>query len=683
MAKQQYRIYDSFDWMSNSGNGIVVIYNPPGSGKKLTLSQFELQNMTSLNPTAFGSAASPANQLALAKFSSLETGTLLSPTQLDSESVWPTTVKVSTGAICSGQTLVRRVAVTKQLVAGNTSWISRQTHLGNLGQFVKRPHNAPALQNYTVKAGENLSLFFSALTSVIPLRVYVLLRVNGQCFAFTEFASALTQGQTLLSIQNDVGSTDIVEVVELSVEEVGTYDSPYFQLVPAGQLDATATADPTKSVTPYKMDSNYPSAPFLVYKDIPVLPLGVPENYLSGASTGSPKGFNYLKTKDFLGPVYRTVFPENEGTNSHIAPTATSTIDNLGMYTSQKMSDVFVRGAGITINEGEGVALVSGAETAVTANPVGTSGWSAWNIGATITVESKYSPTLTLSGLKPGTEVRVYDDQGDELAGVESSGTTFQYSYSYDGNISTTIVIHSLGYLPIRLENFILGSESQTVPIQQIVDRQYTNLPGPDLQVVWTEDWESRALGNLAATTPVTALVGSPTVVNGVIDGKAVESGPTSQKFVVSVAGLTHWSIDFTVSMSGTQTGNNYIASVNDSAGAYVGDINLRLAEKQIWNRINFGADPTLGRSTLTYSDPGPLTVRIVYEWYNDQYAKTHLYYGSNLNGSTPDQTLLFDNVMAAAQLMGKRVETMRFGNDTTTGIVQQFDNLTLRNLSV
>src|SRR5690606_17006757 len=136
-------------------------------------------------------------------------------------------------------------------------------------------------------------------------------------------------------------------------------------------------------------------ATFKVYKDIPFLPLGVPEKYLSDASTGSPKGFNYLKTKDFLGPVYRTLFPENEGTTLHAAPSATRIIDNFGIYTSQRMNDIFVRGAGITINEGEGVALVSGAETAVTSKPVGMSGWSAWNIGATITVESKYSPTVT------------------------------------------------------------------------------------------------------------------------------------------------------------------------------------------------------------------------------------------------------------------------------------------------
>lgn len=482
MAKQQYRIYDSFDWMSNSGNGIVVIYNPPGSGKKLTLSQFELQNMTALQPTAYGAAASPATICGVFYSTTISRGAVFQPSPLDTNYPWPSGVVASVGAVIpsapTASQIIRRVALTKQMLPGGLGWLGMNSNIGVdlAGVYTRQKGKSlPGVTAIEVNPGENLCFGISQLTSTIPLKLYAMVRVDGHCYTINENFTMKTPTETMLCLENEAGSGKVIELLELSIEEMGTYDSPYFQLVPTGQLDAVATSDPTRQVTPSKLDTDYPDATFKVYKDIPFLPLGVPEKYLSDASTGSPKGFNYLKTKDFLGPVYRTLFPENEGTTLHAAPSATQIIDNLGIYTSQKMNDIFVRGAGITINEGEGVALVSGAETAVTSNPVGMSGWSAWNIGATITVESKYSPTVTFAGLQPGTEVRIYDASDNELAGTESSGTSFQYSYSYDADINSTVVIHSLGYLPIRLENFVLGAESQTVPIQQQVDRQYAN----------------------------------------------------------------------------------------------------------------------------------------------------------------------------------------------------------------
>ena len=126
MAKQQYRIYDSFDWMSNSGNGIVVIYNPPASGKKLTLSQFELQNMTSLNPTAFGAAASPATMCSIF-YTTINRGTVMTPSPMDTNYPWPSGVVASIGATiqsapAAGQ-IIRRVAITKQMLPGGAGWI--------------------------------------------------------------------------------------------------------------------------------------------------------------------------------------------------------------------------------------------------------------------------------------------------------------------------------------------------------------------------------------------------------------------------------------------------------------------------------------------------------------------------------------------------------------------------------
>lgn len=481
MAKQQYRVYGAFKWMSSSGNAILAIYNPPSSGKRLTINQFELQNMTGLNPTALGGAASPATVCSIFYTSNVNHGVVATPAPNDTNYPWPNDIVVTTCSVASTTPtqILRRVAISKQMHLVNTAWVSMNSNIG-LGYnsiFTRQKGKTPTGNTpIEINPGESLGFGVTTLTSAIPLKFYASLRVDGHCYAVSENCAIKSSGEMMFAIENPGGSGKVVELLEFSVEEMGNYDSPYFQIVPVGQLNATGTADPSRVVTPMKMDTNYPSAPFYVYQDIPILPQGVPQVYLSEASTGSPKGFNYLQTKDFIGPVFRTIFGENEGTTTHGAP-GTGTMDSLGHYSSQKLSDVFARHANIILNEGEGIALVSGAETAVlTSSAVAISGWATWNIGVTISAESKYSPTVTFAGLQPGTEVRIYDTLGSELAGTESSGTSFQYSYSYDADTTSTVVMHSLGYLPIRLENFVLGRESQTVPVQQQVDRQYQNI---------------------------------------------------------------------------------------------------------------------------------------------------------------------------------------------------------------
>ena len=84
---------------------------------------------------------------------------------------------------------------------------------------------------------------------------------------------------------------------------------------------------------------------------------------------------------------------------------------------------------------------------------------------------------LAITGLKNNTEVRVYRTSDDfPLAGVENSGTAFAYSYIWDGtDTDVYIVIFALGYQPIRFENQILGRYGLTIPVQQVIDRVYTN----------------------------------------------------------------------------------------------------------------------------------------------------------------------------------------------------------------
>lgn len=97
--------------------------------------------------------------------------------------------------------------------------------------------------------------------------------------------------------------------------------------------------------------------------------------------------------------------------------------------------------------------------------------------GGSITVESAaVEYTLTLTGLLADSEVRLYRDSDDvELAGVESSGTTWSYTYEYGGSaVAATLVIFKESRAPIRLP-LSLGAGSTTLPIQQQLDRVFSN----------------------------------------------------------------------------------------------------------------------------------------------------------------------------------------------------------------
>ena len=95
--------------------------------------------------------------------------------------------------------------------------------------------------------------------------------------------------------------------------------------------------------------------------------------------------------------------------------------------------------------------------------------------GATVNVTAN-QVTLTLTGLVANSEVRIYSaGTTTELAGIENSGTTFQYSYTYAASTFVDIVIHNVGYIYQRLANFELGSSNASIPITQIFDRNYSN----------------------------------------------------------------------------------------------------------------------------------------------------------------------------------------------------------------
>lgn len=86
------------------------------------------------------------------------------------------------------------------------------------------------------------------------------------------------------------------------------------------------------------------------------------------------------------------------------------------------------------------------------------------------------TPQLTITGLKPDSEVRVYRaSDGLELMGTESSGTTFSAPYEYTTDTTVFVVVHALNWISLRLEDQVLGATGLSILVQQQKDRQYLN----------------------------------------------------------------------------------------------------------------------------------------------------------------------------------------------------------------
>ncbi len=92
--------------------------------------------------------------------------------------------------------------------------------------------------------------------------------------------------------------------------------------------------------------------------------------------------------------------------------------------------------------------------------------------GASTTVNSNVSVTLT--GLKNPTEVRVYSQgTSTEIAGQENV-TSGSFQFSVGSGVAVDVSIIALGYQNMRILNYGTTSDA-TIPISQQVDRQYAN----------------------------------------------------------------------------------------------------------------------------------------------------------------------------------------------------------------
>lgn len=342
--------------------------------------------------------------------------------------------------------------------------------------------NSSNQQAIYVRAGEKLAVFADQINNSIPCILEATFIIEGtpnRTYHTSYYTFFSSENEAVFSIDNNTGSGKVLQLVNVSISEIGTGDTPYFQIVPFGGIDPASFNDSETQLSVYPTNSTYGSLSSSIAKlfsNVPVLPYGVPQSYIAlGAPAAAvPRGFNYLNSKDFIGPVYMTFFPEYS--IYKIRNTTYMTQGEIPTNVSHKLSTIKCTDAPIVVREGESIGIVSGAETA-TGTIVPTSGAYPYEFSITFSVENATSPELILTGLETGTEIRIFDHTTQtELAGEESvNDGTFNWQYEYSSGLAVDIVMVSLSYQIRRLDNILLNSTGVTIPIQQQQDRWFSN----------------------------------------------------------------------------------------------------------------------------------------------------------------------------------------------------------------
>lgn len=81
--------------------------------------------------------------------------------------------------------------------------------------------------------------------------------------------------------------------------------------------------------------------------------------------------------------------------------------------------------------------------------------------------------TLTLTGLQTGSDIVILDTgTSTEFVNVDAHGAT-EYAYEYETTAVIDIGVFKVGYVPFYIRTYTLGSTDASVPIAQVVDRNY------------------------------------------------------------------------------------------------------------------------------------------------------------------------------------------------------------------
>lgn len=470
MARYQYRISTDSNGTSNFGYAYLALVNPSGSGKKLTLRSLEVY----LQSVQAGVAV-PARLVRCAAPLDGE-DMLKNAVALDSATAIPSTCKVRRNSMPVAGTVLNRVDLGRRGGAvGNQNRLLFGTPM-TFGKRGRRPLNGQgnsarggyASEAITLRQNEAVALVTDATVGNVsnPMRINIVASINGKTVAW-DFQAITRPGHALFSLENS--GADPVTLLSWAAMDLGTTDTPTLRVVPIGQQYAPDVNDTSKqNVGVMKMDSSAPAFPGVCYTDVGFIPQGVPEVEISPASKGTPAGMNYLHTRDFWGPMFRNMLVEA----CHIK--AGGIPDTFGMSFGHAGADLLCCRAGLTINQGEGIAIVNSAETAVGVQAA-YGAWQPMTFAAQVDVEPATSPYLNLSGLVSGSDIVILTAGSSTiLQQIDAySGTAWAWNYDPDAVASVDVCIYKPGYVPFAVRNLTLGIAGASIPVQQVFDRNY------------------------------------------------------------------------------------------------------------------------------------------------------------------------------------------------------------------
>lgn len=81
--------------------------------------------------------------------------------------------------------------------------------------------------------------------------------------------------------------------------------------------------------------------------------------------------------------------------------------------------------------------------------------------------------TLTLSGLIPGTDVVVLTANTSDILAQQDNNAGTSYTYTYSGAQAVDIGLINPGYVPLYIRGLALGLTDSSIPIAQVIDRNF------------------------------------------------------------------------------------------------------------------------------------------------------------------------------------------------------------------
>lgn len=475
-----YRINTSSLWQSQSGNAIIALANKASSGKVVKIYSVGVNVNTALGP-----ATNFANLFGLYRTTAISGGDEVSIYKLDSSNPdVPSGISVLTGGSITSSdwdngNYIKRFAYHQSLslAANGLAKIMGSGIIGNNSQ-IQYSENVSSSVPITLVQDEGISIM--PIASLVRISCYYRIDctflVTISSVDYTYYASAVVSctstDTAMFSIFNS--STDNIKILRINMSEMGDATTPYFMLVPIQGIHPQSVGDPVRQCPILKMDStaSNPTSYVDCYLDVPVAPFGVPDSYLSEASVSNPKGMSYLQIKDFIGPIYQVQFAELY-TNTFTDGLLTT----IACANKRKEANNLWKGTTpIILNEGEGVAICSSAENILAAtNMIFLTSYGSYNFTVDFSIED-ISYELNITGLKPNSEVRIYiSGSTTELGGIENSGTSFSWNFTYEPDFYVDIVVMNLQYQHYRINNLLLENADMSILVQQIIDRNYLN----------------------------------------------------------------------------------------------------------------------------------------------------------------------------------------------------------------